>query len=188
MPLRARGLRVCMEGLVSDESWSLVAEVVGPELVGHDGIGVISGGHGLELFHGEVGACVDGLKSAIGVDTDAIDAMGGGVGKGDLIGGDAKDFDLVIGIETLDDVGLFTVGAVASLVVPPVVEVLIGLDGDEINGAVDLAGVGVPAEVTVEFVGARAAGDDVASVATVNEVVTAFGIEDIPSAETSENV
>ena len=181
-------MRVCLEECVGSEGGLNSTEVVGPELVGHDGIGVVTGGHGLELFHGEVGACVDGLKSAIGVDTDAIDAMGGGVGKGDLIGGDAKDFDLVIGIKALDDVGLFTVGAVASLVVPPVVEVLVGLDGDEIDGAIDLAGVGVPTEVTVEFIGARAAGDDVASVAAVNEVVTAFGIDDFPTAETVKDV
>ena len=124
-------------------------EVVGPELVGHDGIGVIAGGHGLELVDGEVVACVDGLECAIGVDADAIDIVCAGVGEGDLVRGDTKDFDLVIGIEALDDVGFFAVGAVASLVVPPVVEVLVRFDGNEIDGAIDLAGVGVPAEVTV---------------------------------------
>ena len=95
---------------------------------------------------------------------------------------------MIIGIESLDDISFFTVGVVAIGAVPPVHEVLVGLDGDEIDGAIGLAGVGVPTEVTVEFIGARAAGDDVASVAAVNEVVTAFGIDDFPTAETVKDV
>ena len=54
---------------------SFVAEVVGPDLVVHGGIGVVAGGHGLQLFHGEVSACVEGFQSTVGVDGDAIETV-----------------------------------------------------------------------------------------------------------------
>ena len=49
---------------------------------------------------------------------------------------------------------------------------LIGLNRDQVCGAIALVFVGVPAEVTVELIRAFAAGDDVASVASVDQVIT----------------
>lgn len=108
--------------------------------------------------------------------------------EGEVFCGGTDDFDLIIGIESLDDISFLSVGVVAIGANPPVVEVLVGLDGDEVNGAVGLIEVSVFAEVAVEFVGAGTTGDDISSVTAMDEVVTAFGIDDVGASETTDGV
>ena len=48
---------------------------------------------------------------------------------------------------------------------------LIGLDRDQVCGAIALVLVGVPAKVPMELIRALAAGDDVAPVAAVDQVI-----------------
>ena len=156
-----------------------IAKVVRPDLV-------VRSRDALELFGGEVSACVDGFKSTIVIDTDALNAMGCAIHEGEFIGAYTEDADFIGGIVVFDDVGFFTVGAVAIGPKPPVGEVLIGLDDHEIREAIDLVGVGVSAEITVEFVFSGAANDDVTSVVAANEVVAAFGIKAVSAGETAE--
>ena len=67
-----------------------------------------------ELPNAQVAAGVDRLKSAFGVDANAGDTSGGDVlFKGQVLGKDTNDLDLVFGIQTLDEVGFLAVGAVA---------------------------------------------------------------------------
>jgi len=63
--------------------------------------------------------------------------MGSGTrAHGDIRREHTNDSDFVVGIESLDDVGFFTVGIVACFAVDPVGEVLIGFDGNQVGEAV----------------------------------------------------
>ena len=67
-----------------------------------------------ELPNAEVPAGVDRLKGAFGIDANAGDTSGGDVlFKGQVLGENTNDLDLVFGIQTLDEVGFLAVGAVA---------------------------------------------------------------------------
>ena len=67
-----------------------------------------------ELPNAQVPTGVDRLKGAFGVDANAGDTSGGDVlFKGQILGEDANDLDLVFGIQTLDEVGFLAVGTVA---------------------------------------------------------------------------
>ena len=65
-----------------------------------------------ELPNAQVAAGVDRLKGAFGVDANAGDTSGGDVlFKGEVLGEDTNDLDLVFGIQTLDEVGSLSVMA-----------------------------------------------------------------------------
>ena len=67
-----RGRRLlCLWCVGSDDRGCFAAEVVGPDLVVHGGVGGVTSGHGLELLSGEISTCVDGLESTISKDADA---------------------------------------------------------------------------------------------------------------------
>ena len=70
--------------------------------------------------------------------------------------------------------------------VPPPVVVLIGLDRDQVCGAITLILVGVPAEVPMEFIRTCTASDDVAPVAAVDQVITITAIDDVSTGKTPE--
>ena len=67
-----------------------------------------------ELPNAQVPAGVDRFQGAFGVDANAGDTSGGDVlFKGEVLGEDTNDLDLVFGIQSLDEVGFLAVGAVA---------------------------------------------------------------------------
>lgn len=67
-----------------------------------------------DLPNAQVAAGVNRLKGAFGVDANAGDASGGDVLlKGEVLGENTNDLDLVLGIQSLDEVGFFAVGTVA---------------------------------------------------------------------------
>ena len=67
-----------------------------------------------ELPNAQVPAGVDRFQGAFGVDANAGDTSGGDVlFKGEFLGEDTNDLDLVFGIKSLDEVGFLAVGTVA---------------------------------------------------------------------------
>ena len=105
-----------------------------------------------------------------------------------MAAGNTDDADSIEGIEAFNDVALETIGIVAGFAVQPVAQKLIRFDRDQIRHAIPFGTVGVPAEIPMELIASGSSGQDVASIAPMNEVVAVTAVKDVPTGPAADHI